>query len=49
MNSDARGGRNRHDLMLNALTMLVTIAVCLLAAEVALRFLPWLHRCTRFP
>ena len=49
MSSDAGARHNRRELMLNALTMVVTIAVCLVAAEAVLRFLPvgvgFLHRC----
>lgn len=40
MSSGAGAGHNRRELMLNALTVVVTVAVCLLAAEVVLRFLP---------
>ena len=40
MSSDAGAGHNRRELMLNALTVVVTITVCLVAAEVVLRFLP---------
>ena len=40
MSSDAGAGHKRRELMLNALTAVVAIAVCLLAAEVVLRFLP---------
>jgi hypothetical protein len=40
MSSDAGAAHYRRELMLNALTIVVTVAVCLLAAEVVLRFLP---------
>ena len=40
MSSDPGAGHNRRELMLNALTVVVTITVCLVAAEVVLRFLP---------
>ena len=40
MSSDADAGHNRRELMLNALTVVVTITVCLVAAEVVLRSLP---------
>jgi hypothetical protein len=38
--SEPGAGHKRRELMLNALTATVAVAVCLLAAEVALRFLP---------
>ena len=40
MRSDAGARHHRRELMLNTLTVVVTLAVCLSAAEVALRFLP---------
>ena len=48
MSSDAGAGHNRRELMLNVLTVVVTIAVCLVAAEVVLRFLPSPRRCARW-
>jgi hypothetical protein len=38
--SEPGAGHKRRELMLNVLTATVAVAVCLLAAEVALRFLP---------
>jgi hypothetical protein len=40
MNSDTGIRHKRRELVLNALTVVVTIVVCLLAAEAVLRFLP---------
>jgi hypothetical protein len=40
MSSGAGTGHKRRELMLNALTVVVAITVCLVAAEVVLRFLP---------
>ena len=38
--SEPGAGHKRRELMLNALTIVIAVAVCLLGAEVALRFLP---------
>ena len=40
MSSDAGAGQHRREPMLNALTVVVSVAVCLLVAELVLRFLP---------